>query len=377
MAKSLVDNLGDQFSRAGGLCRGPAEDLIIGGVDKAPEGFTDDDFTVDVESAREIGAMLKNPRKFFETWPDMTRRAYNFNEILSVLAEEVQVPLAVRMVGNFGDIYEGRHRDAWVRICNLLISGKLVIPGMEAAVAEAREKRGDRLYDIPFMLDKSTADKAAQRNAFMNIGRRIPTARDKFHYVTEALTRAETIAERTGKAVDIGKVLGSIGMAGDVPVATVKHWAELRDCADEVLDAMFDGRITPPQAVALVKGAPGKVAQRAAVAALPTTGHATAAVVAETARAAMAAVAGAKESGEAPKAAAREAAKKIAGKRAHLTVRDLRKLVESGKGATAAHRAVRGVLDMLTRSPDDLTAEQIAAVPGLAEYLSATAPDAE
>lgn len=374
MAKSLVERLGSEFGRGRGLfCRGPAEKLIIGGVDKAPEGLTDEDFTVDVESAREIRAMLGNPRKFFESWPDKVRRAYNMNNLLLVLAHGVQDPLGVRIVDAYGDTWEGRHRNAWTRLANLLITGKLVIPGTEAAVAEARENRGSELYDVPFMLDKSTGDEAARLNATLNTSRRVPTARERFRYVTEAVTRAE----RAGGTVDIAKVLASIGLAGEIPVATVKHWADLRDCADEVLDAMFDGRLSPPQAVTLVKGAPGKVAQRAAVAALPATGHATAAVVAETARAATAAVAEAKESGEAPKAAAREAAKKIAGKRAHLTVRDLRKIIERSKGATAAHRAVQGVLDMLTLSPDDMTKEQIGAVPGLAEYLSATAPDAE
>lgn len=379
MAKSLVDKLGKKFGRASGLCRGPAEDLLIGGVDKAPPGYTDDDMVVDVGSAREIRAMLENPRKFFEAWADAVRRAYCLNLLLSILANEVVDPVNARMLGTYANVYEGRHRTALTRIANLLLQGKLIIPGTEAAVAAAREKRGNVLYDVPIMLDKSTDTAAAEMNSFMNVMRRIPTARDVFEYVTGAITRAETLAERGGSAVDYGAVLGSIGLAGQVQVATAKHWAELRGADDSVLDAMFAGRLTAVQAVELVKRAKGKVAQRAAVDALPAAGEGriTTAVVASAAQAATTAVADAKESGESQKAAARAAAKGAVGKRKALTLRDLRKLVTNGKGASAAHKAVRGVLDMLTTPPGDLTPEQIEAVPGLAAYLDETAPDAE
>lgn len=383
MAKSLVQKLGDGFGRTSGSVDGPAEAMLIGGVDPAPAGLTDEDLVVDRESAREIGAMLRDPVEFFAKWPDLTRRAYNLNNLCSVIVDGVIDPVNLRIVAErFVNSYEGRHRVGWTRLANLLTAGKLLIPGTEAAVAEARQKRGTDPLTVPGLLEgRMSAEEAARINALLNSSRRVPTVREHFAYVVDAMTRADAAKRRAGGKgkVDVAAVLASIGLTGIVSVPTATRWAELHDADDSVLDAMFEGRITAAEAVQIVKAAPGKLAQQAAIAALPAKGEGriTATLAADTAKAATAAIAEAKDSGTSPKAAAKAAAKDVAAKRPHLTLRDLRKLLQSGKGSSAAHRAVRGVFDMLTMSPDDLSAEQIAAVPGLAEYLAETAPDAE
>lgn len=169
------DGVSKRRGTGGGFADNP-HDIIIAGLDKEASAKCAAQSAAAAEiiqeltipsSNEEIGAFLKNPDKFFESYAVESSRSYMLNMLKGILEQGGFLrPQMVRSVGEFFVIDDGRHHFACARVAYDCLKGVRSVRAIEGLVQRLHEERGTEwLPDFPMHPPKKDARTGAAMNA--------------------------------------------------------------------------------------------------------------------------------------------------------------------------------------------------------------------
>ena len=262
------DGVSKRRGTGGGFADDP-HDIIIAGLDKEASAKCAAQFPGAAEiiaeltipsSNEEIGAFLKNPDKFFESYPVESSRSYMLNMLKGILERGGFLrPQMVRSVGEFFVIDDGRHHFACARVAYDCLKGVRSVRAIEGLVQRLHEERGvEWLPDFPMHPPKKDARTGAAMNAadaadLSNLQRPLTD----FQLYERAMMRV-----RADRASDRKPDWVRLGESSNKSPDTIEGWEHLSKMPQTIRDYVLvghEGRRFPLTSALALRGLPDDV----------------------------------------------------------------------------------------------------------------------